>query len=197
MSSTDSEGGLEFHYDDADITLRSSDHVDYHAHKIILSTIQHHPLSSSRRFRYRSQTQASRRSTTLSSICQRIARSSIVCWHSSTQLSLRPLNSILWSLDEIMDAFAAAKKYDMAASSQRLEEQFVKSKFIKLDPMLDPIVAFCAAYSRELGDPARSAAKASLKSPMNLQDRRKVATYRQSCFLSVIQVPPCLFRHRH
>ena len=38
MSSTDSECGLEFHYDDSDITLRSSDQVDYHVHKVILST---------------------------------------------------------------------------------------------------------------------------------------------------------------
>ena len=38
MSSTYSGDGPAFDYDDADITLRSSDQVDYHVHKIILST---------------------------------------------------------------------------------------------------------------------------------------------------------------
>jgi hypothetical protein len=68
------------------------------------------------------------------------------------------------TLDEIGDALVAAKKYEMAAVSQRLNQKFTESKVVQDDP----IVAFCAAYSRKLGALAHAAAKASLKRQMNL-----------------------------
>jgi len=68
------------------------------------------------------------------------------------------------TLDEIVDIVVAAKKYDMAAVSHLLDQTFTKLEVV-LD---DPIVAFCSAYSLELGLTARAAAKASLKCRMNL-----------------------------
>ncbi|KAI9441080.1 hypothetical protein BJY52DRAFT_1320684 [Lactarius psammicola] len=70
------------------------------------------------------------------------------------------------SLDDLIDAFVAAKKYDMAVVSHRLVQKFAESNIVRDNP----IVAFCAAYSHELGDAARVAAKASLKHRMNLDN---------------------------
>jgi hypothetical protein len=63
-------------------------------------------------------------------------------------------------------ALSAARKYDMAAVSQRLNEEFAKSKVVQDNP----VWAFCAAYSHKLGDVARIAAKASLKHRISLDD---------------------------
>ena len=70
------------------------------------------------------------------------------------------------SLDDMINALSAAKKYEMAAALQRLNEKFAVSKVVQDNP----IVAFCAAYSHELGEAARVAAKASLKHRMSLND---------------------------
>jgi hypothetical protein len=70
------------------------------------------------------------------------------------------------SLDDMIDTFVAAKKYDMAAVSQRLIQKFAESKVVQKNP----VVAFCAAYPHELGEVARVAAKASLKHQMNLNN---------------------------
>ena len=159
MSSTVSEGGLEFHYDDSDITLRSSDHVDYRVHKIILSTSS--PF-------FKSMFSLPQPNASVSEMHHPIVdmpeNSAIV--HSLLAFIYPVVSEApeFASLDEIMDAFAAAKKYDMAVASRRLNRQFAKSLFIKYNP----VVAFCAAYSRKLGDAACIAAKASLKYPMNL-----------------------------
>ena len=70
------------------------------------------------------------------------------------------------SLDDMIDAFVAAKKYDIPAVSQRLLQKFAESKVVQDSP----VVAFCAAYSHELGEVARVAAKAALKHRMNLNN---------------------------
>jgi len=67
------------------------------------------------------------------------------------------------SLGDMIDTFVAAKKYDMAAVSQRLIQKFADSKD-------NSVVAFCAAYSHELGEAAHVAAKASLKRRVNLDN---------------------------
>jgi hypothetical protein len=161
MSSTDSRDVPALDYDDADITLRSSDQVDYNVHKVILSTsspffksmfsLPQPTASFSRPEKHHPIVDIPENSTTVNSLLTFIY----------PVVSEAPEFD---SLDDILDALAAAKKYEMAAASQRLEQQFAKSKFIKRDP----VVAFCAAYSRKLGDAARIAAKASLKYPMNL-----------------------------
>ncbi|KAN0138253.1 hypothetical protein V8E53_004142 [Lactarius tabidus] len=70
------------------------------------------------------------------------------------------------SLDDMMDALVAAKKYDMASVSRCLNQMFAESKFVQDDPM----VAFCTAYARELGETCRIAAKASLERRMSLDN---------------------------
>ena len=153
--------GPPFDHDDADIILRSSDQVDFHVHKIILSLSspffksmfslpqpnegvpeKHHPIV----------VDMSEDRTTIEALLTFIYPAVV---------SDPPEFD---SLDKIMDAFVAAKKYDMAIASERLKQQFAQSKFAKDDP----VIAFCAAHSRKLRDAARIAAMASLKYPMNL-----------------------------
>ena len=70
------------------------------------------------------------------------------------------------SLNDLIAALDMARKYDMATASRRLLMDFKGSKAIKESP----VEAFCAAYSRELGDAAQIAARASLKHRLNLDD---------------------------
>lgn len=148
-----------FDYDDADVTLRSSDEFDFHVHKLILSTSS--PF-------FKSMFSLPQTDATVS-----LNQKPIIDLQENSQTIAVLLTQIYpvvsattepETLDEIVDALAAAQKYDMAAVSQRLNEKFTQSKFMQDDP----IAAFCAAYSRELAIPARAAAKASLKRRMNL-----------------------------
>ena len=70
------------------------------------------------------------------------------------------------SLNGLIAALATARKYDMATASRRLLVDFKGLKAIKDGPL----EAFCAACSRELGEAAQIAARASLKYPLNLDD---------------------------
>jgi hypothetical protein len=63
------------------------------------------------------------------------------------------------SLNDLIAALDMARKYVMAIASRRLHVDFKGSKAMK-DSTLD---AFCAAYSRGLGEAAKIAARASLK----------------------------------
>ena len=148
-----------FDHDDADVTLRSSDKLEFHVHKLILSTSS--PF-------FKSMFSLPQTDATVS-----LNQKPIIDLQENGQTIAVLLTQIYpvvsattepETLDEIVDALAAAQKYDMAAVSQRLNEKFTQSKFMQDDP----IAAFCAAYSRELAIPARAAAKASLKRRMNL-----------------------------
>ena len=158
MSST--TFGPPFDYDDADIILRSSDHVDFHVHKVILSTSS--PF-------FKSMFSLPQRATSITE------KQNPVIDLTENQRTLATLLTLIYpvlsmviiepeSLDDILDAFAAANKYDIALASHSLKQTFAKSKVLQADP----IVAFGAAYSRELGEATRIAAKASLKHRMSL-----------------------------
>ncbi|KAF8267384.1 hypothetical protein EI94DRAFT_1469257, partial [Lactarius quietus] len=150
-------------YDDADIILRSSDKVDFHVHKLILSTLS--PFFKS-----------------MFSLPQPVADSDDsvpekqipvidLAENGRTIMTLLTIYPVVSneapepeSLGDMIDAFVAAKKFDMVSVSQRLNQKFAEAKCLQDDP----IMAFCVAYSKQLGDTARIAAKASLKHPMNL-----------------------------
>ena len=87
--------------------------------------------------------------------------------------SIYPVVTEPISFDDMMDAFAAARKYDMATVSQRLVEKFADSEVVQDSP----VKAFCVAYSRGLGEPARIAAKASLKYRMSLNSIKDQLRY--------------------
>jgi len=70
------------------------------------------------------------------------------------------------SLNDLIAALDMARKYDMTTASRRLLTKFKGSKAIKESP----VEAFCAAYSRELGEAAQIAASASLKHRLHLDD---------------------------
>jgi hypothetical protein len=155
--------GPPFDHDDADIILRSSDKVDFHVHKIMLS------LSSPF---FKTMFSLPQANESLSD-----KHHPIVVDMSEDRTTIEALLTFIYSavlpdppefdsLDEMMDALVAATKYEMVVASQRLKQQFAESKFVKDGP----VVAFFAAYSRKLGDAARIAAVASLRYPMNLDN---------------------------
>ena len=166
MSST--TFGPPFDYDDADITLRSSDLVDFHVHKVILS------ISSPFFKSMFSLPQGGAKVAEKQNLVIDLSENSETI--ATLLTSIYPVESATTepkSLDDMMDAFVAAKKYDMAAVSQRLHQKFAESKFVQDDP----IMAFCVAYSRELGDATRIAARASLKHRMNLDNIANILQY--------------------
>jgi hypothetical protein len=65
-----------------------------------------------------------------------------------------------------MAALEMARKYDMDGASRCLLLNFKGSQVLPNNP----VEAFCAAYSRELGEAAEIAARASLKHRLNLDD---------------------------
>ena len=154
--------GPPFDHDDADIILRSSDRVDFHVYRAILSISSPffksmfslpQPNTSSAPERKNPVVDLPENSRTIATILTFI--------YPVVYAAPEPE-----SLDDMMDAFVAAKKYEMVIVSQCLSETFAESKCVRDDP----IAAFCAAYSRELGEACRIAAKASLKCRMNLNN---------------------------
>ncbi|KAH9169858.1 hypothetical protein EDB89DRAFT_2230994 [Lactarius sanguifluus] len=159
MSST--AFGPPFDHADADTILRSSDQVDFPVYRVILS-------ASSSFFKSMfslPQPEASvlEKQNPVIDLTEDSRTISIIL------TLIYPVVSVATepeSLDDMIDAFVAAKKYDMAAVSQRLIQRFTESDVVRDKP----VVAFCAAYSHELGEAARVAAKASLKRQMNLDN---------------------------
>ena len=156
MSST--AFGPPFDHANADTTLRSSDKVDFHVYRVMLSISS--PFFKS-----------------MFSLPQPISEKQnpvIDLTENSRTIAallkfIYPVVSVVTepeSLDDMIDALVAAKKYDMATVFQGLNQKFAASKVVQDDH----IVAFCAAYSHELGEAARVAAKASLKHRMNLDN---------------------------
>ncbi|KAH9995445.1 hypothetical protein BJV74DRAFT_830144 [Russula compacta] len=70
------------------------------------------------------------------------------------------------SLSDLIATLEMASKYDMATASHRLLLDFKDSKLVRDNP----VEVFCAAYSCELGEAARIAARASLKHRLTLDD---------------------------
>ncbi|KAH9027761.1 hypothetical protein EDB84DRAFT_1563314 [Lactarius hengduanensis] len=157
MSST--AFGPPFDHADADTILRSSDQVDFPVYRIILST-------SSSFFKSmfslpQPKASVSEKQNPVIDLTENSKTISILL------TVIYPIVSAATepeSLDDMIDALVAAKKYDMAAVSQRLIQRFTESKVVRDSP----VEAFCAAYSHELGEAARVAAKASLKHRLNL-----------------------------
>ncbi|KAH9000402.1 hypothetical protein EDB92DRAFT_1831068 [Lactarius akahatsu] len=159
MSST--AFGPPFDHADADTILRSSDQVDFPVYRVILS-------ASSSFFKSMfslPQPEASvlEKQKPVIDLTENSRTISIIL------TLIYPVVSVATepeSLDDMIDACVAAKKYDMAAVSRRLIQMFTESDIVRDKP----VVAFCAAYSHELGEAARVAARASLKRRMNLDN---------------------------
>jgi len=150
--------GPPFDHADADTVLRSSDKVDFFVYRVLLSISS--PFFKS-----------------MFSLPQPISeKPNPVIDVTENSRTIAVLLKIIYplvsevaepeSLDDMIDALVAARKYDMAVVSQWLNEKFAQSKAVQDDP----IVAFCAAYDHELGEAARVAARASLKHRMNLDN---------------------------
>ncbi|KAH9074711.1 hypothetical protein EDB83DRAFT_2515575 [Lactarius deliciosus] len=150
-----------FGHTDADTILRSSDQVDFPVYRIILST-------SSSFFKSmfslpQPEASVSEKQNPVIDLTENSKTISILL------ALIYPVVSAATepeSLDDMIDVLVAAKKYDIPAVSQRLLQRFTESKLVRDKP----VVAFCAAYSHELGEAARIAAKASLKHRMNLDN---------------------------
>ncbi|KAN0138247.1 hypothetical protein V8E53_004136 [Lactarius tabidus] len=156
--------GPPFDHDDADIILRSSDRVDFHVYQAILSTSS--PFFKSMFSLPQPNTSRGGAPGKNNPVIDLPENSKTI----TTLLTLiYPIVSAApepESLDDAIDAFVAAKKYDMAIVSQFLNLQFAESARVQDDA----IAAFSAAYSRELGEACHIAAKASLKCRMNLNN---------------------------
>jgi hypothetical protein len=155
MSSTDF--GPPFDHDDADLILRNSDRVNFHVYQAILS-------ASSPFFKSMcSLIGTSEKANGLINLPEnsRTVSTLLTCIYSVSSTEHKPE-----SLDGMMYVFVAAKKYNMALVSQFLNQELADSERVQDNP----IAAFCAAYSLELGETCRIAAKASLKCRMNLNN---------------------------
>ncbi|KAI9458182.1 hypothetical protein BJY52DRAFT_1223579 [Lactarius psammicola] len=153
--------GPPFDDDDADIILRSSDHVDFYVYRVILSKTS--PVFKSMFSLPQPDTSFSEKQLPIINLTEG-SRTVAVLLSSIYPVVTSP--AIKLSLGDMIDALVAAGKYDMDVISQRLVQKFAKSEVVRDSP----VVAFCAAYSHKLGDAARVAAKASLKHRMNLDN---------------------------
>ena len=155
--------GPPFDDTDADIILRSSDRVDFMVYKVILSkaspvfktlfSLPQPPMDTP---------QGSLPITDLAENSKVLAALlSVIYPHTSESGSDEQL-----SLNDLIAALDMARKYDMATASRRLIVVFKGSEVIKNSPL----EAFCAAYSRGLGEAAQIAARASLKHRLNLDN---------------------------
>ena len=153
--------GPPFDDTDADIILRSSDRVDFMVYKVILSKAS--PVFKTMFSLPQPATDTPQESLPIIDLAENskalAALLSVIYPHTSG--SDEPL-----SLDDLIAALDMARKYDMATASRRLLIDFGGSKAMKDSPL----EAFCAAYSRELGEAAQIAATASLKHRLNLDD---------------------------
>ncbi|KAH9027760.1 hypothetical protein EDB84DRAFT_1499580 [Lactarius hengduanensis] len=156
--------GPPFDDTDADTILRSSDQVDFYVYRIILSKSS--PFFKSMFSLPQPDTSAPEKPdpNPVIKLTENSRTIAILLAFIYPVVSVDTESTEPISLDDMMDAFVAATKYDMVAVSQRLNQRFAVSKFVQDSP----IEAFCVAYSHELGEAARVAAKESLKHRMNL-----------------------------
>jgi hypothetical protein len=153
--------GPPFDDADTDIILRSSDRVDFYVYRVILSI-------SSSFFKTmfllpQPDASVSEKKNPVIDMTENSRTIAILLTF------IYPIVSVVTepiSLDGMMDALVAARKYDMPAVSRCLNANFAESKVVQDSP----VEAFCAAYSHELGEAARVAAMASLKHRMRWLD---------------------------
>ena len=160
-----SEFGPPFDHDDADIILRSSDQVDFYVYQAILSASS--PFFKSMLSLPQPNSGASENKIPFVDLPENswTIATILECIYPIVSEALEPEP---FDLDKMMDALVAAKKYDMAIVSHVINQKFASSTFAPDDPM--PMMVFCAAYSRELGETCRIAANLSLKCRMNLDN---------------------------
>jgi hypothetical protein len=153
--------GPPFDDADADVILRSSDRVDFLVYKVILSKAS---AVFNSMFSLPQPANAVRIQPDSRPIID-LAESSKVL--ATLLSSIYPL-SLPWelfSLNDFITVLDIARKYDMATATSRLMD-WSGSKVLQDTP----VEAFCAAYSRELGEAAQIAARASLKHRLNLDN---------------------------
>ncbi len=153
--------GFPFDDTDADIILRSSDRVDFMVYKVILSKAS--PVFKDMFSLPQPATETPQDSRPIVDLTEnsKVLATLLSAIYPHTSASDDPL-----SLNDLIAVLDMARKYDMATASRRLLVVFTDSKTLKDSPL----EAFCVAYSRELGDAARVAAKASLKLRLTLDD---------------------------
>lgn len=153
--------GPPFDDADADIILRSSDRVDFMVYKVILSKAS--PVFKTMFSLPQPATDTPQGSLPTIDLAENskvlVALLSVIYPHTSESDEQLSLNDLIATID-------MARKYDMATASRRLLIDFKASKAIRNSPL----EAFCAAYSRELGEAAQIAARASLKHRLNLDN---------------------------
>jgi len=154
--------GPPFDDTDADIILRSSDRVDFMVYKVILSKAS--PVFKIMFSLPRPLTDTPQESLPIINLAENskaLAALLSVIYPHTTLGPDEPL-----SLNDLIAALDMAKKYAIATASRRLLINFKGSKAINDSPL----GAFCAAYSRGLGEAAQIAARASLKYRLNLDN---------------------------
>jgi hypothetical protein len=154
--------GPPFDDADADVILRSSDRVDFLVYTNIISKAS--PVFNSM-FSLPQPANAVRIPPDSRPIID-LAESSKVL--ATLLSSIYPHSLPLkepFSLNDFITVLDIARKYDMATATSRLMD-WTGSKVLQDTP----VDAFCAAYSRELGEAAQIAAKASLKHRLNLDN---------------------------
>ena len=155
--------GPPFDDTDADIILRSSDQVKFMVYKVILSKAS--PVFKTMFSLPQPQpaTDTSQDPRPIIDLAEdsRILAALLSVIYPHTFVTAEPL-----SLNDLISTLDLARKYDMATASRRLLLDFKDSKVVQ-DNLVE---AFCAAYSRELGEAARIAARASLKHRLTLDD---------------------------
>jgi BTB/POZ domain len=154
--------GPPFDDTDADVILRSSDRVDFLVYMVILSKAS--PVFNSM-FSLPQPANAVRIPPDSRPIID-LAESSKVL--ATLLSSIYPHSLPLkepFSLNDFITVLDIARKYDMATATSRLMD-WTGSKVLRDSP----VEAFCAAYSRELGEAAQIAARASLKHRLNLDE---------------------------
>jgi BTB/POZ domain len=156
--------GPPFDDPDADTILRTSDQVDFHVYRVILSKASpiFRDMVSPRQRGGTGATSNPRNLFDLPENSKTLA---------SLLSAIYPLAPVLESdkirsLEDHLTVIEAARKYDMAAASLHLLKDFENSAWVRDSP----VEAFCAAYTLQLGEAAQVAAKASLKHRLNLDN---------------------------
>jgi hypothetical protein len=149
--------GPPFDDADADAILRSADQVDFHVYRVILSKSS--PFFKSM-FSLPQPDYGSSEKRPVVNVTENSRTINVLL------AFIYPVKTEAILLNDAMDALSAARKYDMAAVSQRLYEKLANSKVVQDSP----VEVFCVAYSHKLGEAGRIAAKASLKHRMSLDD---------------------------
>ena len=145
---------------DADIILRSSDRVDFIVYKVILSKASPVFMTMFTLPQPATDTQPD----SCRPIVELAENSNVLAAFLSVMYPPTPMSPKPLSLDDLIAALDMARKYDIAAMSDRLLMDFGGLETLQNKAL----EAFCAAYSRKLAKVAKIAAEASLKHRLTL-----------------------------